>query len=180
MQNISENIKIDTSCLSFNNDKLSIKHNPYVYDGEKYLPLRYPDLSTQPSVLPYTFMGNYVYEQLLYLGKSREGHISKTFNLDDKPFKVNYPIILDVKGIGYAKPLLHDGEKHVFTDNYIGLPCDINVHWEDLDLNKQSNGGIVFTINEPKFKQTEKVIKNQRCKLIITYYAKIIYTESNF
>lgn len=43
-------------------------------DGQgKVVPVKHPDLSTQPSILPYKFMGQYVYEKLLYLGKKKNG-----------------------------------------------------------------------------------------------------------
>ena len=42
----------------------------YVDDGSgKLVPVKHPDLSTQASVLPYKFGGQYVYEKLLYLGE---------------------------------------------------------------------------------------------------------------
>jgi hypothetical protein len=33
------------------------------------VPIKHPDLSTQPSILPYKFMGQYVYEQLILVNK---------------------------------------------------------------------------------------------------------------
>lgn len=38
----------------------------YYNDGSnKVVPIKHPDISTQPSILPYKFMGQYVYEQLI-------------------------------------------------------------------------------------------------------------------
>lgn len=38
----------------------------YFNDGSnKVVPIKHPDLSTQPSILPYKFMGQYVYERLI-------------------------------------------------------------------------------------------------------------------
>ena len=55
-------------------DKKNITLSPYrdfigsnlyfVNDSYKITPIKHPDLSTQPSVLPYMCMGNYVFEQL--------------------------------------------------------------------------------------------------------------------
>ena len=47
--------------------KSYIKQPLYTIDeeGGNILPALHPDLSTQPSILPYMFMGNYVYEQLI-------------------------------------------------------------------------------------------------------------------
>lgn len=44
------------------------KEELYFNDGSgKVVPIRHPDLSTQPSILPYKFAGNYVYEQMFYI-----------------------------------------------------------------------------------------------------------------
>lgn len=178
---MSLELKINDANLTFNdNNELSVKYNPYVSNGGDYIPLRHPDLSTQPSILPYKFMGNYVYEQLIYMGRNKLDTITKSFSLEELPFEVKSPIILDIKGFGFAKPMMHDGEKHYFTDKYIGLPCDANVYWEDPDLNNKNNGRLVFTISSPKFKQTEKVVKNQHGNLNIGYYIKVIYTTADF
>lgn len=40
----------------------------YYDDGShEVVPVKHPDLSTQPSILPYKFAGNYVYEQMFYV-----------------------------------------------------------------------------------------------------------------
>ena len=53
--------------LKIDNNKTSITLNDEYYnDGSGQLvPIKHPDLSTQPSILPYKFMGQYVYEQLV-------------------------------------------------------------------------------------------------------------------
>ena len=55
------------SNLEVNEDKTSITLNDeYFDDGRGQLvPIKHPDLSTQPSILPYKFIGQYVYEQLI-------------------------------------------------------------------------------------------------------------------
>ena len=43
----------------------------YYNDGSgEVVPVKHPDLSTQPSILPYKFAGNYVYEQMVWLNSS--------------------------------------------------------------------------------------------------------------
>jgi hypothetical protein len=77
-------------------NKLQIKEDAYIKcnDGN-HVPLRHPDISTQPSILPYRFMGNYVYEQLIpkssfnYIGSSHDVY------LKDANLEVSNPIILD-------------------------------------------------------------------------------------
>lgn len=48
-------------------DKQVIKTFEEFYDdgSSQLVPTKHPDLSTQPSILPYKFMGQYVYEQLI-------------------------------------------------------------------------------------------------------------------
>ena len=50
-----------------NASKISITLNEDYYDDGSgaLVPVKHPDLSTQPSILPYKFMGQYVYEQLI-------------------------------------------------------------------------------------------------------------------
>ena len=48
-----------------NNTSITL-NDEYFDDGSGQLvPIKHPDLSTQPSILPYKFMGQYVYEQLI-------------------------------------------------------------------------------------------------------------------
>lgn len=56
-----------TNNRELKSDKTSITLNDEYYDdgSGKLVPIKHPDLSTQPSILPYKFMGQYVYEQLI-------------------------------------------------------------------------------------------------------------------
>lgn len=51
--------------------KTSITLNDEYYDdgSGQLVPIKHPDLSTQPSILPYKFIGQYVYEQLIPVTK---------------------------------------------------------------------------------------------------------------
>ena len=53
--------------ITLNSYKTSITLNEEYYDDgtNALVPIKHPDLSTQPSILPYKFMGQYVYEQLI-------------------------------------------------------------------------------------------------------------------
>lgn len=47
-----------------------IKKELFFDDGSgEVVPVKHPDLSTQPSILPYKFAGNYVYEQMFYINE---------------------------------------------------------------------------------------------------------------
>lgn len=52
----------------------SIEYEEKYYDdgSGKLVPIKHPDLSTQPSILPYKFMGQYVYEQLIPIKRTLE------------------------------------------------------------------------------------------------------------
>lgn len=65
----------------------------FTIENGVYLPLRYPDLSTQPSVLPYMCMGNYIFEYLMPYNNSN----TIICNLE-----YNKPLILscDIIGVG--------------------------------------------------------------------------------
>lgn len=71
-------------------EKATIKENidfDWHDDGTGNLvPVKHPDLSTQPSILPYKFAGNYVYEQMFYIPAPivTAGDYYKTLNRDVK------------------------------------------------------------------------------------------------
>ena len=92
---------------TLNSDKTSITLNEEYYDDgtNALVPIKHPDLSTQPSILPYKFMGQYVYEQLIPNIKG------STVSVDiQNIFAVKKPLIISVDSIGgsvgdYAMPL---------------------------------------------------------------------------
>lgn len=70
-----------------------ISHSEEFYDdgSGQVVPIKHPDLSTQPSILPYKFMGQYVYEQLIqYTGK----------NIPFSVFGIDKPLILRAEAFG--------------------------------------------------------------------------------
>ena len=67
----------------------------YYNDGSnEVVPVKWPDLSTQPSILPYKFMGQYVYEQLIPVKVG-----DRIVNCD---FVVEYPMILSAGVFGVS------------------------------------------------------------------------------
>lgn len=71
----------------------------YYDDGSgQVVPVRHPDLSTQPNILPYKFMGQYVYEQLIPhpVGSGYPDPFYCSKNI----LAVNKPIFLDAFGCG--------------------------------------------------------------------------------
>ena len=54
-------------------DAILSKKEMYDVQGDKAVPIKHPDLSTQPSILSQKFAGEYVYEQMRYVrGKGRD------------------------------------------------------------------------------------------------------------
>lgn len=64
---------------SLDSNKTSITLNEEFYDdgSGQVVPVKHPDLSTQPSILPYKFMGHYVYERLIPISESLEKYANK-------------------------------------------------------------------------------------------------------
>ena len=137
-----ENVTTSTQNRTLNNDRIVITLNDEYYDDETgaIVPIKHPDLSTQPSILPNKFMGQYVYEQLipitrnsqvqelidiavdkpLFLSASTIG-IYSTFNVDilstkmenSDPASINTPMILIDKTLSTD---VHKYLKVTYTD----------------------------------------------------------------
>ena len=62
-------LKDDTRNLRIEKDSMNISYNLEYHDDNsgKLVPVKHPNLSTQPSILPYKFAGEYVYEQIWYV-----------------------------------------------------------------------------------------------------------------
>ena len=125
-------------------------NDEYYDDGSGQLvPIKHPDLSTQPNILPYKFMGNYVYEQLMPIelisfatGSSIYFNFS---NLDSLGIK--NVLFLDIKVI----ITYQDGKKIAIPiegRNIIGIDdilCISNSNMYILDPTKQCYAYIVYT-----------------------------------
>jgi hypothetical protein len=82
-------------------NKVSITLNDKYYDdgSGQVVPIKHPDLSTQASILPYKFMGQYVYEQLI--PKSMFSYNGIIDNVNDV-LAINTPILLKCDLLGGA------------------------------------------------------------------------------
>ena len=90
-------------------------------DGSgKLVPVKHPELSTQPSILPYKFMGQYVYEQLIPHDGDSHHRYNTWFALQD--LAIQNPMFLD------AQCVMSDGV----------CPCDIKV--QGYEVEAESNG----------------------------------------
>ncbi len=87
----------------------------YFNDGSnKVVPFRHPDLSTQPSILPYKFAGNYVYEQMI-------------------------PVTGTINEYDYYKILQFGSNSE--AENLILLDSAVSVLWKDTSENHHMRSG---------------------------------------
>ena len=79
---------------TLNGGKTLITLNDEYYDdgSGQLVPVKHPDLSTQPSILPYKFMGQYVYEQLI---PNNKGLVDYSIN----SLAVSDPLIIGITSI---------------------------------------------------------------------------------
>lgn len=89
----------------------------YYDDGTgEVVPIKHPDLSTQPSILPYKFAGNYVYEQMFY--EKIVGSISSQYSLGN--IGTTNPLILD----GHISWVNTDGTVSTDVNSYLSISKD--------------------------------------------------------
>lgn len=74
-----------------------IKKELFFDDGSgEVVPVKHPDLSTQPSILPYKFAGNYVYEQMVFVTSEQSNNDLVTLiKFSDFGLKNGKKILLD-------------------------------------------------------------------------------------
>lgn len=131
-QGCSSNIFGDyVSKYKINLNKTSITLNDEYYDdgSGQLVPIKHPDLSTQPSILPYKFMGQYVYEQLIPV---KPGGSAGT--LIGTPLNVNEPIILraELVGMGTYKVLnvmQYDSSTNTFYSDAFDVDVDRSLYF---------------------------------------------------
>lgn len=101
----------------------SVQRGENFYDdgSGQLVPIKHPDLSTQPSILPYKFMGQYVYEQLVPVNEDLIKE--STYKINWHNCGVDKPLILEGCEIIYGLLKTPDQEKYptskVYTVNDI-------------------------------------------------------------
>lgn len=83
-----------------NLDIIKITEEFYDDGSGQVVPIKHPDLSTQPSILPYKFMGQYVYEQLI---PNNKGGVA---NVPFSSFAVPNPLIIEATSIYNATKIV--------------------------------------------------------------------------
>lgn len=84
-----------------NRDQVNLDDEYYDDGSGQLVPIKHPDLSTQPSILPYKFMGQYVYEQLIPKSALRiQGSAVSTISDMYNVIAVEKPIFLEACHIG--------------------------------------------------------------------------------
>ena len=129
--------------ITLNSYKTSITLNEEYYDDgtNALVPIKHPDLSTQPSILPYKFMGQYVYEQLIPIASLvQDGgafFIPKDFFLSKEIFVFDCAFV----GFGY---FLH-GEVTQVQTSYLGDGYMVNGSGGAYDAVRYKYIKIVYT-----------------------------------
>lgn len=106
-----------------NNTVISLSEEFYDDGSGQLIPIKHPDLSTQPSILPYKFMGQYVYEQLIpfvdgYISPSSMLYLKNSMLSVNNPIFLNCEIIVTDRNGSLEEILLEYGyiSKTDFTD----------------------------------------------------------------
>lgn len=100
-------------------EKTSLTFNDEYYDdgSGQLVPIKHPDLSTQPSILPYKFMGQYVYEQLIPMD---EDWLAELDTATEKVLIVGALHLANVKRFIFL-------EAKIFAFNYEDMDDDASV-----------------------------------------------------
>ena len=133
---------------SLDSNRTSITLNEEFYDdgSGQLVPTKHPDLSTQPSILPYKFMGQYVYEQLIpiTLQEAQTGGVSFYLPRIDTPniMFLELKVIITFNDGTKSAIAVSSIVKHTGPDKLLYIPGG-NVY--DLDKSKQCYAHVVYT-----------------------------------
>jgi hypothetical protein len=85
---------LNSRSLNSDTTTLTLRINEEFYDdgSGQLVPIKHPDISTQPSILPYKFMGEYVYEQLV--------PVNKGDRVVNNEFAIENPMIMSAEMFG--------------------------------------------------------------------------------
>ena len=158
---------------------ISITSNDECYDdgSGQLVPVKHPDLSTQPSILPYKFMGNYVYEQLIYIGEvqrngSDEIELAKTINLED--LEIFPSVVLECKAFVFGDILAYDGNEYE-AKGKSGFPIHAEVSF-DGDSSPYQHGLTIKATVPSIFAPIDWTFGFDQLKNV-GVYARIVYTS---
>ena len=143
-------------------------------DGSGQLvPVKHPDLSTQPSILPYKFMGHYVYEQLVFLGEYDVENTKISTEIPCQAISVSNPLILRCDGFGYGKYIKGGSQTgSVIRKGITGMPIDLK-----LTFIQASSSDNIFRVEG----SVSEAMANTGVEIVlginpIKVYAHIVYT----
>ena len=160
---------------------ISITSNDEYHDdgSGQLVPVKHPDLSTQPSILPYKFMGNYVYEQLIYIGEvqrngSDEIELAKTIDLF-KDLKIFPSVVLECKAFVFGDILAYDGIEYE-AEGKSGFPIHAEVSFDGDSSPYQHGLTIKATVPGKIFVPINATFGFDQLKNV-GVYARIVYTS---
>ena len=158
-------------------EKTSLTFNDEYYDdgSGKLVPVKHPDLSTQPSILPYKFMGQYVYEQLVFLGEYDVENTKISTEIPCQAISVSNPLILRCDGFGYGKYIKGGSQTgSVIRKGITGMPIDLK-----LTFIQASSSDNIFRVEG----SVSEAMANTGAEIVlginpIKVYAHIVYTST--
>lgn len=147
-------------------DKTFITLNDEYYDdgSGKLVPIKHPDLSTQPSILPYKFMGQYVYEQLIPVSVDL---ITKSpYRIKWLDRGVDKPLILEGFEIVYGLAKAPTGAKYPSS-----MMVDVhNISYEGFEYDgENSSSSTIITVSQNEAALDVFIISGA--------YLRIVYTS---
>lgn len=106
---------------SYNDVSISSLDEYYDNGSGQLVPLKHPDLATQPNILPYKLVGNYVYEQLIAIPEDLKFSTSNgyvKFSIDAPKWEIDKPSIL--------KAVLNSSNIASPNEPQLSMPCIIS------------------------------------------------------
>lgn len=160
-------------------NKTSITLNDEYYDdgSGQLVPIKHPDLSTQPSILPYKFMGNYVYEQLIFLGEYDGENTEISTDIPYQAISVSNPLILRCDGFGYGEYIKGESQPGaVISKGIAGMPIDLKLTLVKYEISPNTFGvkGSVSEAIEKAGADVDIFLGINPIKV----YARIVYTSA--
>ena len=121
-----------------NNISITLTEEFYDDGSGSLVPIKHPDLSTQPNILPYKFMGQYVYEQLIPIIPS-EVESAPTpnavpvynKNLGIEPLKI---VFLEAQLIGHNACNSAHSSWYNGGDEYLVFTAGVGYNTEDIEF----------------------------------------------
>lgn len=130
--------------LDHNKTSITLNDEYYDDDSGKLVPIKHPDLSTQPSILPYKFMGQYVYEQLI-------PDVNGSAYLGMQQLAVSNPLFLSIVAIQQNKFNGNDAvcwiEDNQFKFTTVNIPFETPIYYRIVYTSMPEEGDYYYNMD---------------------------------